>query len=249
VIRLSRKPRAGNTVRQNWRAELPADKLLLNTHILGILESAHVIFSIALNEAIGLRRSSHLHQAREHARVSGELCVRFADALENLLTLMERHAQNFGTVPAVEPLNPDFFHGPTARKSASVNSGLSSVLFSSRSRFFHKMRTLGEMASNIGAEYQAVAANLSAKSNDAAAKELEFLSTLQFDLTTALGEATVVLKSFLTELPTAQLASFQNRVMAALTSVPAKASGREAALRREWNALAGEPCAPGRRRV
>jgi hypothetical protein len=248
VLRITRKQHRAFTVRQTWRAELPSEKLLLYNTIMGNLQSAHVIFSIALNEAIGLRRTGHTSQACEQVKVSGELCERFASSSEGMLRVMDSHAQNFGSVPSVDPLDREFFQSTTARNAAWNHATLTNVVWSSRSRFFYKMHTLGELGLKLAAEFNAIASTVSAGPGERIGKEWDHLATLQFDLTTTLGETNIVLKSFLVELPGAQLESFQKRVMTALSVSSADASGREAPLRRQWSDFAGAPCAPERRR-
>jgi hypothetical protein len=233
VFPLSRKRRACRTVHQDWHAELTAEKLKVFVYVLGEVNPAHVIYSMALDEAIALRKSGRFELAREQANVSGELCGRFAGALEALLRALLRHAQYFGTLPAISPLNPEFFTGKTARKAASTNSLLSNVLFTQNSRFMHKIWTLGEMASDIGEEYRTAAADVAEGSRASMREDWEQLSSLQFDLTTSLRETTIVLKSFLISLPKEEVASFRDRLVVSLSDASAVLDRRAAALRRQ----------------
>lgn len=54
LFRLSRKSRPNRTVRQDWHTELSAEKLRVFQYALGEVNPAHVIYSMALDEAIAL---------------------------------------------------------------------------------------------------------------------------------------------------------------------------------------------------
>lgn len=221
------------TVRQDWRAELSADKLRVFQYALGEVNPAHVIYSIALDEAIALRKSGRIGLACEQASVSADLCDRFAGALDCLLQAVSRHARYFGTLPSVDPLDPEFFTGSTARKAASMNSVLSLVLFTQNNRFLHKLWTLGEMASDIGTEYRARVAQVVGELNSSLQEDWEELSSLQYDLTTSLQESIVVLKSFLVSLPGGEVDSFRDQLVVSLASSSSLVDRRAVAFRRQ----------------
>jgi hypothetical protein len=219
VLHLFRKANLQKSVRQDWRAELPLEKHQVFSYALAQARPAYVIFSMALDEALLLRRSGRHQMARDQAEVSAELCARFAAALECLLDVVERHADNFGLLPSVEPLDPLFFVGETAKRAAAMNSLLSSVLFRERTRFLHKVRTLGEIASNIAEEYRAMTAAVS--EGTSTKQSWDHLSSLQYDLTTSLSEATVMLKSFIVSLPSREVPAFRDRLATALLAMHA----------------------------
>ncbi len=146
MFQLSWKPIRARTVRQDWHAELPKEKLTVNDYAIAQAEPAYIMFSMTLDEAISLRRSGKHEMARDQAEVSADFCTRFATTLECMLGVVERHANNFGTLPSVAPLDPLFFQGDTARNAASINAVLSNVLFRQHTRFLHKAHTLGEIA-------------------------------------------------------------------------------------------------------
>ena len=152
-------------------------------------------------------------------RVSAELCVRFAAALECILNVVERHADNFSLLPSVKALDPFFFRGETAKRAANMNSLLSGVLLSGRKRFLHKLRTLGEIACEISEEYCASTAEVCEAGSTKQAWEK--LSMLQYDLTTSLSETAVMLKSFIISLPPGQEIAFRTRLTTALAAMEA----------------------------
>jgi hypothetical protein len=233
VLRLSRKPRPNRTVRQDWRTELSADKLKVFEYALGEVNPAHVIYSIALDEAIAMRKSGRIELAREQASVSADLCDRFAGSLEGVLEALSRHAQYLSTLPIVNSLDPGFFAGKTARKAASMNSLLSHVLFKQNNRFLHKLWTLAEMASDMGIEYRMVVTHVAEGPGGSIQKDWEQLSDLQFDLTTSLRETTVVLKSFLICLPVAEVRAFRDRLVGSFAAASILADRRAVAFRRQ----------------
>jgi hypothetical protein len=237
VFRIRRKlrPRAPEkgTVRKDWHAELSPEKTFVYDQALLEVETAHAIYSVALDEAITLQKLGRCVLAREEAGVSADLCGRFAAALEGMLGTLEDHAKQFGTLPNAAPLNPGHFVGSTARHAASLNSMLSNVLFGERSRFLHKLRTLGEITSDLAIEYRMEAVQVSEGSAISSKSGWQHLGTLQFDLTTSLREATVVFKSFLVVLPRNEVASFKKCLMESLSAAPAVADRRAAAFRRE----------------
>ena len=213
------KTQQRKSVHQDWRSELPTEKARVYTYALAQAEPAHIIFSMALNEALMLRRSGKHEMACDQAEVSAELCLRFSTALECLLNVVERHADNFGLLPSVKALDPRYFRGETAKRAANMNSLLSGVLFGGRKRFLHKLRTLGEMACEIAVEYRQTTAEVS----DGSAREQEWdqLGELQYDLTTSLSEAAVMLKSFIISLPPGQVTAFRERLATALAAMEA----------------------------
>jgi len=171
--------------------------------------------------------------ACEQVTVSADLCDRFAGSLEGLVQALGMHARYFGTLPSVNPLDPEFFTGSTARKAASMNSLLSHVLFKQNNRFLHKLWTLGEMASDIGIEYRALVMQVAEGMNASVQQDWEQLSSLQFDLTTSLRETTVVLKSFLVSLPGAEVGCFRDGLVESLAAASSVADRRAVAFRRQ----------------
>lgn len=213
------KTQQPKSVHQDWRAELPTDLSLVYAFAFAQVQPAHTIFSMALDQALMLRRSGKHEMACDQAEVSAELCVRFAAVLECLLDVLERHADNFGLLPSEKALDSFFFRGETAKRAANMNSLLSSVLLSGRKRFLHKLGTLGEIARVIAEEYRASATEISEGSSTK--QEWEKLSVLQYDLTTSLSETAVMLKSFIISLPPGQVIGFRDRLTTALAAMQA----------------------------
>jgi hypothetical protein len=233
VLRLLWKARPARTVRQDWRAELSSEKAMVHDCVLAEVRNAHVMYSVALDEALTLRKWGRMELSLEQMSVSADLCGRFAAALEGLLFVMEQHARHFGTLPSVNPLDPEFFEGETARRSARTNSLLSKVLLRQQNRFLHKIQSLTEIVCNLAAENRLWADFLVNGAARAGAQAWDHLSSLQFDLTSSLGEAIVILKCFFVELPANEVAAFGDRLKATLSAAPAIANMRMAEFRKQ----------------
>jgi hypothetical protein len=203
------------TVRQNWIASLPHEKHSLFEQITRNWEVCYVMLSISLDEGLGLRSHGSPVRARQCAANSAEFLQGLAAQLQAALTAMEGHGHHFGTLPSVAPLNSSFFRGETAQRGASWNSLLHRVLLSDRSRFFHKLRTLGGIVEELAEEFLEQVEELVEGSLAHPAAAWEALECLHYDLNTSLRETAVVLKSFLHALPDEELIAFHSKLEAA----------------------------------
>ena len=202
------------SVRENWLAWLPAEKDALFEAAANRLEVLYSMLSIALDEAFELRAKGALAHAREQAGICADLLDRLAACLLGTLRAMEDHGRHFGTLPDVAALNPEFFRGETAQRSARRSSMLSRVLFSSRSRFFHKLRALAETVETLQEEFRAAAEELADGSSVHPGADWQALDFLHYDLNTCLREAVVVLKCFLCVLPEEEVPPFRQKLQA-----------------------------------
>ncbi len=180
-----------------------------------------------------MRRQGRLGVARDHARISAELCGRFAADLESMLDALERHAQHFATSPAFTSLNLEDFLGERARHRARQHNRLVLVVFSRHFGFLHKIRTLGKMTSDLAEEYVGAATTVVEGSYISPERIWEQLHHIQYDLTTVFRESEILLKSFLVKLPGNDLSTFQNNIFTAMSTAPTIANRRVAAFRRQ----------------
>lgn len=202
------------SVREDWQAWLPAEKDRLFDVTVGELETSYAMLSITLDEAFGLRSKGYLMCAREQTRVCGELFQRLATPLLTVLRALEEHGRNFGTLPGVAPLNPQFFRGETAQRMAWRNNLFSKVLLSMRSRFFHKLHDLAETIEELVGEFHQASEEIAAGSSVQPVAHWQALDILHYDLNTCLRETTVLLKSFLCALPNEQVQPFAYKLRA-----------------------------------
>ena len=119
---------------------------------------------------------------------------------------VDLRARQIARLPAVEPLKMGFFRGNTAQTAASWNGIVHHVSFGDRSRFFHKVRILGDTLRRVEREFSRAAGEICEGVKSSA--NLRILDCLHYDFNTCLRETEVVLKSFLRALPDDQLPAF-----------------------------------------
>jgi hypothetical protein len=197
-----------DSVQQDWRAFLPEAKASLFTAHTHGLEKSYVIFSLSLNEAMGLCQQGESEKAFQELPVVSELCGRLAVYINAVLHAMRQHARHFGIVPNQSPLEPINFQSERGQRGARHNNLVARVLLSERSQFLNKLSALEEIVDELGDDFMESAQQLSAGSSTDAARLWKVLDTDHFDLNTCLRETNVLLKSFLFVLPEDQLSSF-----------------------------------------
>lgn len=214
-------PLPPRTVSEDWQAWIPADKEELFAAEVNELEAGYSILSISLNEAFTLRRETALGHARKQLAVAVELLGRLCARIERLLTTVEQHSKHFGTVPNAAPLNPHFFRGVTAQRYSKRNALLGKVLFSSRSRYFHKLRLLVEVCASIQTEFSQTGDELVDGASTQPGNDWGELEVLHYDLNTCLREGMIMFKSFLCALPNGELRVFRQMLESAKDPSPA----------------------------
>lgn len=205
-------PTGATPVQEDWSAWLPPAKSNVFEHHVGHLEVAYNIFSVTLDESLGLHRNGKIDQARQTLAVVPALCARLALPLEALLHALGEHAKHFGTIPRSAPINPSNFRGYREQTSARLSELLSRVLFTERSQFLHKIDALADMVIRIRKHVAEGAADLVSGASLGEQVDWQSLDDAHFDLNTCFREAAVLLKSFLLVLPESQIMPFQNSV-------------------------------------
>ena len=209
------------SVRDEWLARLTEEKESLFRSSEARLETFYKMLSVALDEALNLRQQGDLPRACAEARMCSALYDTLAARLIEALATLESHTRHYGTQPAVAALDPNFFRSEAPRRASAWNNMLSRVLFGSRSRWFHKLQTLGEILADLKIEFRAVAADLSEGTSIEPAQGWESLEALHHDLNTCLREAVVMLKCFLRALPVEQVKLFRATLEPAPDAQPA----------------------------
>jgi hypothetical protein len=177
------------------------------------LESSNVILSITLDEALSLCKEGQFDSAKERAIVFAGLFDRLADRVGHVIRAVKDHGSHFGTVPNVEPLSPSNFRGVAGQRVSFMDGLLAKVLFQERTRFFHKLYSLGEIIEDLQEEARAIVGDIcegASQFPDQAWKQLEVLG---YDLNTCMGESTVILKSFFCALPPEELETFREKLV------------------------------------
>ncbi len=192
-------------VLDDWIAALPREKSQLYQVVVRRWECSYAMMSVALDEALSLRASGELVCARQQVSIAAGLLGRLAPSLISLCDALSSRGQHVARFPVVEPMNAEFFRGNTGRSAASWNGILHHVLFSTRSRFFHKVRILSHTLTLLEGEFEEAASELSKGLSVQPGDCWQRLDTLHYDFNTCLRESEVVLKSFLRMLPEDQL--------------------------------------------
>jgi len=207
-VRLSFSPLPTGSVSQDWRSPLSSEKSRTYLNTLRDLETSYAMFSVNLDEAIGLRRNGRLVKAHQALTVTPALCRRLADPLVSLLRAMLVHAKHFRTTPNLSPLDPENFQQAKSRRAASFNGICSRIFLSQRSQFLHKISTLLELVENLNESFFSAAEALNDPTSVQPELEWDQLDASHYDLNTCLRESIVLLKCFLLALPDAQLLEF-----------------------------------------
>ena len=217
---LKRKPGTSSSrrsVSDDWIAWLPRDKVQVFDAVVHRWETFYAMTSVSLDDAFSLRARGELVRARQQVSISAELLSHLAASLVSACAILTDRGRHVSDVPNVAPLDAENFRGETAQTAASWNEFLHRVLFASRSRYFQKLRILSETLQKLTAEYNDAAQDIAAASSVTPGDSWEKLECLQYDFTTCLREAEVLVKSFLRALPGEQLAAFATE----LDAVPA----------------------------
>jgi hypothetical protein len=178
------------------------------------------MFSVNLDEAIGLRRNGRFSKAHQALSVTPALCKRLTDPLLTLLRAMLVHAKHFRVIPNLSPLDPENFQQAKSRRAASFNGICSRIFLSHRSQFHHKISTLLELVENLSDSFCDAAGALNDPSTLQPEREWDLLDGSHYDLNTCLRESIVLFKCFLLALPDEQLLEFT----ASLQGVPLPSS-------------------------
>lgn len=200
------------SVKEDWDAWLPLAKSEAFDSYVGQLEIAYNMFSVALNDALELRRTGKYTQACQSMLVIPDLCSRLAHSLEALLRSLGEHAKHFGTIPKSVPLDSANFRGPYPQHSARMSELLSHLLLTQRSLFLHKIDVLEELVAHIRKNVQDTVLDVACGASLQPSLDWKALDDAHFDLNTCLREFTVLFKSFLVVLPDDQLPGFRDSV-------------------------------------
>jgi len=220
-------PLRSGSVSQDWRSPLFGDKSYTYLQILHRLETSYAMFSVNLDEALGLRRDGRVAKAQQVLSVSSALCQRLTSPLNSLLHSMLLHARHSGTAPNLASLDPHNFQNCHSQRVARFNSVFSKLLFTRRSQFLYKISTLTELVEELTGSFLASSEEILAGDSLDSDRDWDVLDASHYDLNTCLRETVVLFKSFLHALPESQLqeflATFQERTACAEGLLPANA--------------------------
>ncbi len=203
--RNAQSPSVRRGVSDDWLRALPREKNELFDSVVRRWECTYAMMSVALDESLSLRARGELVCGRQQVGIAADLFVRLTGSLISFCDTLTARGRLLHKLPAVEPLNSEFFRSDTGQSAASWNALLHRVLFGNRSRFFHKLRILSETIERLEGEFSEAANDLSKGLSIQPRECWEQLDVLHYDFNTCLREAEVVFKSFLRALPAEQL--------------------------------------------
>ena len=212
LTRRSNSRIARRKVLDDWVAALPHAKDELYQLVVRRWECSYAMMSVALDEAMSLRAAGELVCARQQVSIASGLLTRLAPSLISLCDALSARGRRAAKLPAVEPMNSEFFRGNTGQSAASWNGILHHVLFSTRSRFFHKLRILSHTVALLEYEFEDAAGDISKNLATQPADCWQRLDNLHYDFNTCLRESEVMLKSFLRVVPEDQLTSLASEL-------------------------------------
>lgn len=195
---------------EDWITALPRDKNQVFETVVRRWECTYAMMSVALDEALTLRARGELVCARQQVSVAADLLERLALSLVCFCNSVSVHGRRIVKLPAVEPLNVEFFRGDTAQSAASWNGIVHHLFFHGRSRFFRKLRILSSTLAQLEREFLEAAQDLSRGLSVDPSDCWKKLEYLHYDFNTCLRETEVMLKSFLRTLPSDQLRGLAN---------------------------------------
>jgi hypothetical protein len=213
VTRAKRVGQRSRTVREDWFAWIPNEMDQLFDATRHELESSNFILSITLDEALSLCKGGQFNFARDRVTVIASLFDRLAGRVGHVIGAIKDHGSHFGTLPNVSPLSPSNFRGATAQRVSFMNNLLAKVVFRERTRFFHKLSSLGEIVDDAQKEAGAILAAISQGSSRVPDQAFQLLEVLGYDLNTCMGETTIILKSFFCALPPEELETFRAKLV------------------------------------
>ena len=213
VARAKRVGQRSRTVREDWFAWIPNEMDQLFDATRQELESSNFILSITLDEALSLCKGGQFNFARDRVTVIASLFDRLAGRVGHVIGAIKDHGSHFGTLPNVSPLSPSNFRGATAQRVSFMNNLLAKVVFRERTRFFHKLYSLGEIVDDAQKEAGAILAAISQGSSQVPDQAFQLLEVLGYDLNTCMGETTILLKSFFCALPPEELETFRAKLV------------------------------------
>lgn len=232
-MRGKRAGQRSRTVREDWFAWLPNEMDQLFDLTRTDLESSSTILSIALDEALAFCEQGEFEQAKQGAAVFSDLFNRLAIRVSLVIRTIKEHGSHFGTLPNVTPLVSSNFRGATAQRISWMSGMLAKVVFRGRTRFFHKLESLGEIIEELQKETHIVVSEVTDGTPVFPERAWGELEVLAYDLNTCMGETTVILKSFFCALPPDQLETFRNKLVSMVPTLLSVNPGRIQPLDRE----------------
>jgi hypothetical protein len=197
------------TVFGDWRDPLSTEKSHIYLIVSKQLETAYAMFSVNLDEAIGMRRGGQLSKAYQLLTISPDLCQRLTGPLLELLHAMLTHGNQYGTAPNLETLNPSNFINSKSQRAARQNHLFTKILLTQKRQFLFKTNSLADLVEDLKTNFLSTIQDLGESNRLDPDRDWQILDADHYDLNTCLRESFVVLKCFLHAIPQTQLVKFE----------------------------------------
>jgi hypothetical protein len=214
------------SVRDDWIAWLPPDKLTLFKSVATRWERSSTMSGIVLHDALELRDRGRFEQARLHVEMAAELVSRNARELTHAVSVIHNEARHVADLPPVEPLAPENFRSEAAQRVAQWNTMFHWILFDARSQFFQKLRVLSSVIDDASSNFAASADELVKSALTDLDAPWSALADLECDLNTSARELEVVLKALLRKLPAALTTAIRDGLEAPAVATPRRSRAR-----------------------
>ncbi len=200
----------GSDMQLDWFSDLLEVKNQAFQKRLRGLETSYLMFSVSLDEAIGLHNNGFVKKSLEVVEVAAQLCQRLSQLLENLVHGLSAYSLEYGTDPSLAPLVLTNFQGDRSRLLVLKCLVRHRTLLKRPAQFQNKTRALRQILRCAVLDFCA--------SSDSVAREgvvadrlsvWETLDHAHFDINTCLREAVILLKCFLQVLPVGELRRFE----------------------------------------
>jgi hypothetical protein len=195
----------GRSIYSDWIRDLPREKDDIFDSIVRHWECSFAMVSVALDDALAMRAGGELVCAQEQVAVSASLMARLSASLASFCEYLARRGRHLRHIPAVEPLNPEFFVGNRAQSAATWNGLVHCVVFNHRARFVQKLRILSSTIDDLNREFTNAASEIAQRMHPS---HWAALDAIHYDFNTCLRETEVILKCFVRATPMDQLAAF-----------------------------------------
>jgi hypothetical protein len=110
-----------SSVKEDWRARLPADKNRVFDSIVGEWEDAYAVFSVPLDDAMTFRAEGPLICAKPCVEIVAAVATELTAPLAASCRTLEKWGRQLAVPPAVAALNPSFCRSEAARQNAQWN--------------------------------------------------------------------------------------------------------------------------------
>lgn len=206
-----RRPHTAS-VQEDWNAWLPSETAQVFERQRDELAFSCAILGVIVSEALNSSSVDTTAPLQQLAPLFCALFDRLVGHLSIVLSALEEHGRQCGTMPHAAPLRPEYFRSGPARHLARASRLRSHLRVPGRPMFWPKLCAIRKLVAGLQAQARSLAREIALGDSSGARDQWIRLEILQYDLNTCLQETTVVLKSFLCALPGKELPLFRNRL-------------------------------------